>query len=107
MFQILNGVQSLTIDHNTALTDGPTVVADSLPSPGLVFQNDIVSEGTYGVFGSDVGTGTAALAAYFPGYVFRNNAIIGGSPSLYPSSNYFPSLPSQEVLSIMQMGIMR
>jgi len=91
LFQIMNGTNNLTIDHNTAIQDSNLVVASLLPSTGFVMQNNMTFSGPYGFFGSGSGMGTAALAAYFPGAIFRNNAIIGANGALYPAGNYFPA----------------
>jgi hypothetical protein len=90
LFQILNGAKSITIEHNTGLQGGSAVVADALPSPGLVFRDNLVAQGTYGVFGGGAGSGTAALKAYFPGYVFQKNVVVGADPDFYPPGNYYP-----------------
>ena len=90
LFQILNGAKSITIEHNTGLQGGSTVVADALPNPGSVFRDNVIAMGTYGIFGSGAGSGTAALKAYFPGYVFQKNVVIGADSTQYPPGNYFP-----------------
>jgi hypothetical protein len=90
LFQILTGAKSLTFAHNTGLQGGSVVVADGLPSPGLVFRDNMIAKGTYGFFGSGAGSGTAALIAYFPGYVFQKNVVIGADPEHYPPGNYYP-----------------
>ncbi len=92
LFQILNGASGLTIEHNTALHDGPVISADLLPSSGLVFQNNIVEHNEYGVFGSGKGIGLPALDYYFPGYVFRRNVLVGlAGVRPYPSDNFYPA----------------
>jgi hypothetical protein len=55
-----------------------------------VFRDNIVNAGPYGVFGSGVGSGIAALKTYFPRYVFQNNVIVGANAAGYPPRNYFP-----------------
>jgi hypothetical protein len=90
LFQILAGAKSITFAHNTGLQGGSAVVADGLPSPGLVFRDNMIAKGTYGFFGSGAGSGTAALKAYFPGYVFQKNVVIGADPEHYPPGNYYP-----------------
>jgi cellulose synthase/poly-beta-1,6-N-acetylglucosamine synthase-like glycosyltransferase len=91
VFQILNGAADITIDHNTALGTAHVVAADGdPPHTGFVFTNNIAYHNEYGVFGSDVGVGTRALARYFPGAQFRRNVLIGGPRALYPPDNFFP-----------------
>ncbi|MBI5534044.1 MAG: right-handed parallel beta-helix repeat-containing protein [Deltaproteobacteria bacterium] len=87
-------IAGLKIDHNTAFVSGNSVLTagDSVPvASSFFFQNNLVSHGSYGVFGSGKGEGTSALEAYFPGYVFVKNAIIGASASAYPADNFFPA----------------
>jgi hypothetical protein len=90
LFQILNGARNITVDHNTAFHDGPIIMADERPSPGLVFRNNIVLGTSNGVIGSGTAIGTATLNAYFPEFVFQHNVIVGGNAAQYPPSNGFP-----------------
>jgi len=90
-FQLLNGVVGLTIDHNTAISDGTLILADEAPSPGLTFTNNISFNGPYGIFGSGAGTGLKPLGLYFPGAAVTNNVVIGGSPKNYPPGNLLPA----------------
>jgi uncharacterized protein (TIGR03437 family) len=92
LFQIISGVGDLTIDHNTAMQSGNIVVADvPPPNEGFVFTNNLMPNNEYGFFGSGQGQGTVALNHYFPGAVFRKNAIIGGPSGAYPADNFFPA----------------
>jgi hypothetical protein len=92
VFQIIGGPNFLTIEHNTAFQSNQIAVFDvTPPGEGFVFQNNIMPNNEYGLFGSGVGQGTAALAKYFSDYVFRRNVIIGGSSKLYPQDNFFPA----------------
>ena len=108
LFQILGyqgvPIQNLSITNNTAIGTsglGMAVMFDAATSSGagstdavngLVFSNNVLSSGQYGVFGSGKGTGNAALSAFAPGGVFTGNVIIGGTASAYSSypGNYFP-----------------
>jgi hypothetical protein len=91
LLQVVLGPQFLTFEHNTAFQSNHIAVFDASPQgEGFVFQNNIMPNNEYGLFGSGVGQGTAALEKYFAGYVFRRNVIIGGSSKLYPSDNFFP-----------------
>jgi uncharacterized repeat protein (TIGR01451 family) len=92
LFQIVSGVGDLTIDHNTAIQSGNIAVADVLPpSENFVFTNNLMPNNEYGFFGSGQGQGIPALDYYFPGAVFKKNAIVGGSANLYPADNFFPA----------------
>jgi hypothetical protein len=92
VFQFIGGPSSLTIEHNTAFQSDHIAVLDVLPpGEGFVFQNNIMLNNEYGLFGSGVGQGIVALERYFPAYVFRRNVLIGGSSKLYPPDNFFPA----------------
>ncbi|HEY7789171.1 MAG TPA: glycosyltransferase, partial [Vicinamibacterales bacterium] len=93
LFQILSGAADITIDHNTALQSESFLFADGTPDSGFTFQNNIVENNLYGLIGTGTGSGTPTLQAYFPGYVFKGNVIIGGQASDYPSDNFFPGSP--------------
>jgi len=95
LFQIVSGMNNLTIDHNTGISDANLSIADGSPSYGFLMQNNMVFSGPYGFFGSGSSTGTLSLNTYFPGAIFRNNAIIGGYGPRYPAGNFFPATPDQ------------
>ena len=104
-----NGLNTVTINHVTAFTD-PTshmaVIGNQLtnqPMYGIVFTNNIIVTGAHPIWSSGGGTGNCAyynvplttVTACFPGYVFKNNALIGTPsvypPSTWPSGNFFPA----------------
>jgi PKD repeat protein len=86
------GPSNVTLDHNTIFQTSNLVVIDNGKSTGFVFTNNMAPHNTYGVIGSGVGMGTAALEGYFPDAVFRKNVLAGGKASLYPPDNFFPSV---------------
>ena len=95
LFQVLSGADAVTIDHNTGFQSNTIITADGIPSTNFVFQNNIAPHNTYGVFGSGLGMGTAALNHYFPDFVFQKNVIeniasSGVPQSGYPVSTFFP-----------------
>jgi hypothetical protein len=100
MYQILNGVEHLTIRHNTSLNAATTVSADGGPEVDLFFTDNISGYGTYGVCGTGAGCGSPGINAYFPGSTFTNNVFIGGTsnnggiPANYPPTQWFPDLVS-------------
>ena len=113
VFQLLNGlaptaspvppfssfaILGLTIDHNTARTDGqgPLGFGDSRAAinglEGFIYRNNLTERGFYGVIGSGVGEGIQPLTAYCaPGYVFARNVVIGAPAASYPTDNFFPA----------------
>ena len=97
-FMFRTGITDLTVENNTLLQSGTILVfADPIGS-GFVMRNNIALHNEYGVFGGPH-IGTNALNTYAPGWIFQNNAIVGLppsiSPSMYPSSNFFPASLSE------------
>jgi hypothetical protein len=90
-WDLINGVEDLVIDHNTAINDGNVAVVDGGAVSGFVFTNNISNHGPYGVKGTGYGVGTATLDGFFPGYTFQKNIIVEGSAGSYPANNFFPS----------------
>ncbi len=92
-FQLVAGAQDILFNHNTMVYAGgrSMMQLDGTPTDRLVFTNNIVQYGQYGVFGSGKGSGKAALNYYAPSNVFANNVFIGNvaAQSLYPECNYF------------------
>jgi len=103
LFQLLDGVSGVTIDHNTAFQTGGIVFGgDHQPHPGFVFQNNVVMLKENGVIGSSAGEGNDTLKRYFPDAVFRRNVIVGGTAGRYPSDNFFPAALKDAGLTIPQ-----
>jgi hypothetical protein len=92
IFQVIAGVEDLTINHNTAFADGPFGMSDNTPkNDQFVFTNNIVTHGNYGFFGSGVGEGNSCLDEFYSNWQFAGNAIIGGSAGGYPADNFWPA----------------
>ena len=83
---------NVKIDHNTIIHDGVVVLVDDGQSYGFEFTNNVTPHNAYGIFGNGAGTGTDAMAAYFPDGIVRRNAFGGGPAGQYPADNFFPSL---------------
>jgi hypothetical protein len=88
LFAVLNGTADLVIEHVTGLQSGDVLGADWAPNTGFVFRDNIVADNGYGVVADR--SSLEALATYFPGATFVNNALAGGSPADYPPGNFFP-----------------
>src|SRR5688572_22754068 len=103
LYQIHNGTEDVTIDHNTAIHTNQIIVSDSAASTGFVFRNNIQRHNEFGVFGSGAGVGNSTLTTYFPGAVFVKNVMSkedsapGNVESLYPADNFFPTTLSTGV----------
>ena len=83
---------NVKIDHNSIFHEGVVVLVDDGQSYGFEFTNNVTPHNEYGIFGSAAGSGTDAMAAYFPDGVIRRNAFGGGPPGQYPADNVFPPL---------------
>jgi hypothetical protein len=90
LMQILNGVQGITFDHNTAFQTGFFAGFDVGQSYNVTFTNNIAGPGM-GIVGDDTGNGTATLNAYDPGWVFTDNVFVGVPAAQYPSGSYYPA----------------
>lgn len=99
VFQVLSGVDHLTIEHNTVLNDSAVtfITVDGTPSNyNFIFRNNIVSHALYGVHGSGYGVGNSSINQFFPGCIFTNNLMTDGAvPTQYPANNFYePNLPA-------------
>jgi hypothetical protein len=98
LFSVLGGPTDLTIDHNTAFTQGANSVSmfaeNTPPADRFTFTNNIVSNGLYGFKGTGSGDGLSTLNMHFTNYAFSKNAVIGGTVANYPAGNYFPAAAS-------------
>jgi hypothetical protein len=91
-FLQINGGSDITIDHNTVVSDGATVVsADVNVTVRFAFTNNVVRHNLYGIKGTGTAVGNGTIAKYFPNGQFLGGLYIGGKASLYPAANYFPA----------------
>ena len=95
----MSGVQNLTFDHNTILHQKFfTFVPDfgkNLYLTNLTLRNNLFKKNSGGVRGANqpsTSEGTSSLQAHTNGtYVFERNAVGGGTASIYPPNNFFPT----------------
>jgi hypothetical protein len=96
LFEVLNGEDALTVDHNTGFMDFTAVVFDGAPNdPGFIYRNNLTPHGVYGLHGSGAGDGLSSLNGFLlPPYVFDKNVLFnpgaGFDPAAYPPDNFFP-----------------
>ncbi len=90
LFHILQGVEDLVINHNTLQQNKHLAVFGGLPSPRLIFTNNIAPTNVYGLLGTGTTTGFPTFAVYCPDIVLAGNVLAGGPASKYPPNNYFP-----------------
>jgi hypothetical protein len=91
-FLLVTGCDRLTIDHNTIISDGSSVVyADDRPVTNLVFTNNILRNNAWAIMGSGASPGLGTIAMYFPGATFLGNIIAAAPAWLYPTGNFYPA----------------
>jgi hypothetical protein len=87
------GAANLVFDANTIIhTNSSVLYAYGAAMPGLVYTNNISQHHRYGIMGDSATTGIPTITKYFPGATVRCNVLAGGSASLYPTPNGFPSV---------------
>lgn len=98
-FQLGDGPDAVTIDHNTVITNDSSVVwlyggsaASPTPITNAVYTNNMSAHNAYGIMGSNFSSGLSSINAYLPGSLVAGNILAGGSASKYPTGNYFPTV---------------
>ncbi|MBL8237050.1 MAG: right-handed parallel beta-helix repeat-containing protein [Bryobacterales bacterium] len=89
LFQITQFAKDVVIEKNTAIGHD-MIVASENEHTGFVMRDNIFSLGTYGIFGSGLGSGVRVLATNFPGSVVRFNGFVGefGADAHPPGNTY-------------------
>jgi hypothetical protein len=89
---------SVTIDHNTILTDDSAIVylyggSETAPAPitNFVYTNNMSAHNDYGIDGSSFAPGWSSINAYLPNPSILANVLAGGPASQYPAGNFFPA----------------
>jgi len=98
------GPANVTIDHNTVDNDGSATIiiyAGYAPTsivqvPGFVLTNNLLRDNAYGIFGDNLGEGSAAFSFYTPGAVVADNAFGNAPANQYPTGNDFPTMAQWE-----------
>jgi Putative Ig domain len=92
-FQLGDGADAITIDHNTVMSTQPTVFwLYGTPSTAVAYTNNMSAHSTYGIFGSGQSSGNLSITTYLPGGIVRANILAGGTASRYPAGNFFPTV---------------
>jgi hypothetical protein len=90
MFQILHNTEEITIDHNTIIqTGGSLLMAEGAPHQQFKMTNNILSYASYGAVGTGIPNGDRVLAHYFPNAQIVKNVIVGTQPNLRPADNIY------------------
>jgi hypothetical protein len=92
------GPRDVTVDHNTVASDHAFGVIEVQGPPvlGFSFTNNLMKHNQFGVIGADHRIGADTISAYFPAADFTHNVLAGGSASLYPPGNSFPTVSQFE-----------
>lgn len=101
---VQNGVEDLTIDHNTVIAPGMrdimTFDSEHYDLVNFTYTSNMALRNTSGWSGSPAGEGNDALDLYIPTRTITNNAI-GGAQSgnfsgSYPTNNNYPTVANWE-----------
>ncbi len=88
---LINGGSGVTVDHNTVLADGSSVVyAGGASAPAFVFTNNILQNNAWAIMGNNASPGNGTIAAFFPASRFQDNVIAAAPASTYPTGNFYP-----------------
>jgi hypothetical protein len=91
-FLLISGGVGITIDHNTVIEDGSSIVyAYSPATTGFRYTNNIAADNAYGLMGDNASPGNGTVAMYFPSGVFADNVFAGSPASRYPTGNFYPA----------------
>ena len=88
------GASSISFDSNTFIhTNSSLVYAYGTEQmPAFTFWNNIARHQKYGIMGEGSSPGLPSINKYFPSSVITCNSLAGGTPSLYPVPNAFPTV---------------
>jgi len=91
-FLLTTGGDRVTVDHNTIVSDGSSVVyADDRPTTNFTFTSNILRNNSWAVMGSDASQGLGTIAMYFPNSTFLRNIVAGAPSWMYPTGNFYPA----------------
>src|SRR5690349_12005564 len=84
------GVQDLTVDHNTIHHNGFVVAGTGEANVRFAFTNNLALHNQWGIYGDGQGAGWSSINVYFPDIDMRRTVLAGGKASNYPADNFFP-----------------
>ena len=95
---LVAGARDITVDHNTIVQDHASgiIQADGAPVINFTFTNNIAKHNSYGIIGTNHGTGNDSISAYLPASTITRNVFAGGSSNKYPGGNSFPTVAQFE-----------
>ncbi|MGE0448693.1 MAG: carbohydrate-binding protein [Vicinamibacterales bacterium] len=91
-FLLINGGVDITVDHNTIIQDGYSVLyADTNPVQQFTMTNNIAPDNAWAIMGGGTSPGNGTIATYFPNGTFLRGVWAGSNPGTYPTGNYYPA----------------
>ena len=84
----------VVVDRNTFIHRNSAVVFayGAQTIPGFVYTNNISLHHEYGIMGDGGRPGLYSIQKYFPDGVIKYNVLAGGTASVYPTPNAFPTV---------------
>ena len=77
-FMLINGGVNVTVDHNTVIQDGYSVLyADTNPVQQFTMTNNIAPDNSWAIMGGGTAPGNGTIAAFFPNSTFLRGALGG------------------------------
>jgi len=104
-FMLLNGTENVRLEHNTVRGRVMSaLLLDAVPGQshvGLVYANNLMPHGDYGVFANGGAVGTAALDEFASAWMLTGNALYAKPYDVtqpYPAGNFFPATEAEAVV---------
>src|SRR5690348_12203842 len=90
LWELVGDPSGITFDHNTGFAVKAALMMDELQKTYTTIQNNILTRGEYGIFGSGQGEGQRGIDYYLRASTVTHNVIVGAPAELYPKTNFFP-----------------
>lgn len=91
-FMLINGGVDITVDHNTIVEGGNSVLyADTNPVQQFTMTNNIAPDNAWAIMGGGTAPGNGTIATFFPNSTFLRGIWAGSNAGYYPTGNYYPS----------------
>jgi hypothetical protein len=103
---MVNEPRDIQVDHNTIISPNGTGIVSmgGMPIQDFVYTNNLARHNSYGIIGSNYGSGLPSMNYYLPNAVTQRNVLAGGNASLYPADNYFPVTSEFETMFVDYAG---
>jgi hypothetical protein len=89
---LINGGVDITVDHNTIIQDGSSVLyADTNAVQQFTMTNNIAPDNAWAIMGGGTSPGNGTIATYFPNSTFLRGVWAGSNAGYYPTGNYYPA----------------